>query len=536
MNPTSKQSIVDRIGQATNVLVTVSANPSVDQLSACIGLTLFLNKLGKHATAVFSGDIPSTIEFLKPEATLEKTTDSLRDFIISLDKTKADKLRYKVEDKVVKIFITPYKTSISDKDFDFSQGDFNVDVVVALGVHNREDLDKAIIAHGRILHDATVISISNSLGTPLGTLDLQDDKASSLCEMVADIAEVLKPNSFDAQMATSLLTGIVSETKRFSNEKTSPLTMGLSAKLMAAGANQQLVATNLQAVPTVIKRTQGASKDGELNIDHSLDASEHPELEHRVVETMPTPFQQRPQQPTSPSVTRFQPAIRDVKSESHSPDDGTDLMPGSLSASSIPQRTYNSSPPTMGGTLTANTMPESLDSAVNPLNEEVNRGINQSVFSNSSMKRNSEDFDDKTLTDIEKTVHSPHVGGVSSNNRTTLPQSVGNSSGGSNIDAARNAVLSAAEESPKPVQSLGTTPMPLSSDLAPTGSTPAPSITDPVTNPILDSRAPNPINRGVQPPFSPVNRSQSIDAASGNFSQPTPPPVPPPMMPPTNLN
>src|ERR1044071_8703486 len=123
-----KQAIADKIKSANNILVTVSANPSVDQLSACIGMALALNKLGKHATAVFSGEVPSTIEFLQPEKTIEKTTDSLRDFIISLDKAKADKLRYKVEDKVVKIFITPYKTSISDKDLEFSQGDFNVDV------------------------------------------------------------------------------------------------------------------------------------------------------------------------------------------------------------------------------------------------------------------------------------------------------------------------------------------------------------------------------------------------------------------------
>ena len=61
------------------------------QWNACI--LQLLNKLGKHATAVFSGQVPSTIEFLQPEKTLEKNTDSLRDFIIALDKSKADKLR-----------------------------------------------------------------------------------------------------------------------------------------------------------------------------------------------------------------------------------------------------------------------------------------------------------------------------------------------------------------------------------------------------------------------------------------------------------
>lgn len=241
-----KQQAAARIQQANNILVTVSNNPTVDQLAACIGLTLALNRLGKHATAVFSGAIPSTLEFLQPEKTIEKNTDSLRDFIIALDKAKADKLRYKVEDDVVKIFITPYRTSISDKDLQFSQGDFNVDVVVALGVHNQRELDQAITVHGRILHDASVITMNIQPGGELGAINWLDQRASSLSELVVQLVDVIDKRMLDPQMATALLTGIVAETQRFSNKKTSALTMSYSAELMAAGANQQLVATKLE--------------------------------------------------------------------------------------------------------------------------------------------------------------------------------------------------------------------------------------------------------------------------------------------------
>src|SRR5438105_1560418 len=112
MDDAQKQ-VAERLKQANNVLVTVRNNPSIDLLSACIGLSLALDKLDKHAAAVFSGQVPSAMEFLKPEDTIERTPDSLRDFIIALDKSKADKLRYKVEDEVVRIFITPYKTSLN---------------------------------------------------------------------------------------------------------------------------------------------------------------------------------------------------------------------------------------------------------------------------------------------------------------------------------------------------------------------------------------------------------------------------------------
>lgn len=244
-----KQQIADRLKQANNILVTVSSNPTVDQLASCIGMTLAFNKMGKHATAVFSGAVPNTIEFLEPEKTLETTTDSLRDFIISLDKAKADKLRYKVEDKVVKIFITPYRTSISEKDLEFGQGDFNVDVVLALGVHEQGELDQAITSHGRILHDATVITLDVKPGGQLGSLNWFVPAASSLCELALDILDATDKSVIDEQIATALLTGIVAETERFSNQKTSPDTMSISAELMAAGANQQLVASKLAPPP-----------------------------------------------------------------------------------------------------------------------------------------------------------------------------------------------------------------------------------------------------------------------------------------------
>ena len=241
-----KQQLIQRLKDAKNVLVTVSKNPTVDQLSAAIGLAVALNRFDKHATAVFSGEIPSTLQFLRPEETLEKTTDSLRDFIIALDKSKADKLRYKVEDDVVRIFITPYHTAITESDLDFSQGEFNVDVVIALGVHEQNDLDDAVQAHGRILHDALFATLSLEQDSQIGLINIVDTSASSLSEMVLDIVENLGKKVLDVQIATALLTGIVATTERFSNDRTTPKTMSASAALMAAGANQQLITTELE--------------------------------------------------------------------------------------------------------------------------------------------------------------------------------------------------------------------------------------------------------------------------------------------------
>lgn len=275
----AKQQIVDKIKNSSNILVTVSANPSVDELSAALGLTLMLNKLNKHATAVFSGAIPPAITFLDPEKTFENTVDSLRDFIIALDKEKADHLRYKVDGDVVKIFITPYRTTITGDDLEFSQGDYNVELVLALGVKNQDNLDSALAAHGRILHDATVATISvGDAKSELGNVDWREDTASSLSEVLVGLSDSLKSDKalLDEQIATAFLTGIVAATDRFSNNRTSSRVMTIAAQLMGAGANQQLIASKLEEAHEIgsdSKPDKGDSSSGE-NSDGTTDLSE----------------------------------------------------------------------------------------------------------------------------------------------------------------------------------------------------------------------------------------------------------------------
>ncbi len=385
--PNAKQQIVERIKNSTNILVTVGANPSVDELSAALGLSLILNKMDKHATAVFSGATPPAITFLEPEKTFENTVDSLRDFIIALDKSKADRLRYKVEDEVVRIFITPYKSVLSEKDLKFSQGDFNVELILALGVEKREDLDTAITAHGRILHDATVVTVNmNGAQSSLGALDWTDSSASSLCEMLMSLSEALQPGVLDEQIATALLTGIVAATDRFRNEHTTPKVMTMSAQLMAAGANQQLIAEKLEQGDgldtaknpdgsTTLPEGDASEKiadkpqqkpDGELEIHHDDEAkepapTEQPaddavqEAENELAETLP----ENTQQPNVSTDTLQQ----DLEQASIEAAKSSDTMPPVVpSEAAAPQiihehrtwQTDNSSPePSFGGTLNA---------------------------------------------------------------------------------------------------------------------------------------------------------------------------------------
>lgn len=254
------EKVVERINDADSILVALSKDPSVDEMTAALGLALMLDKYGKHVTAIYSGKTPNALEFLKPDETFEADTNSLQDFIIALEKEKADHLRYKIEGDFVKVYITPYKTTISESDLEFSRGEVNVDLVIAIDVIEIEDLDAALSQHGRIMHDASLVNISNAIPGRLGGVEWNNPQASSVSEMVVTLLEKMG-QPITKEVATALLTGIISATDRFSNEKTTPDTMALSSKLMQLGADQQLIVAQMGSAEPKTEETEAPKEE-----------------------------------------------------------------------------------------------------------------------------------------------------------------------------------------------------------------------------------------------------------------------------------
>lgn len=241
------QRIIDKVRMSENILVALSRNPSVDDLAAAIGLTIFLDGLEKHTTAIYSGETPDALKFLQPDTTFQTNTDSLQDFIISLNKEKADHLRYKVDGDFVKVYITPYKSLITEDDLEFSHGDYNVELVLAIGVSSVGDLDAALTEYGRIMHDATTVNITCTDVGRFAELEWDNPEASSVSEMVAKLIFTMEGQdaNLDKDVATALLTGLVAATGRFSNDRTNSETLQLASKLMAMGADQQLISAHV---------------------------------------------------------------------------------------------------------------------------------------------------------------------------------------------------------------------------------------------------------------------------------------------------
>lgn len=245
MDLTPKQQTSEAIRQAETILVMTGQRPSVDQVAAVIGLSMILRKVGKRVSAVVTDTLPSSVQILETDG-VERNLGGLRDFILKLDTGKAqvDSLRYEQDDGKLNIHISPAKGGFapSDVTFDYGEPNFRYDLAIVLGVPTRVRIDRAYEQNLQLFEQIPVVNLDfHRSNENYGAVNLIEPNASSLCEMLVALSESLQGGLLDAEIATTLLMGIVASTDRFTAAHTTSKSLTVAAQMMAAGARQQAV-------------------------------------------------------------------------------------------------------------------------------------------------------------------------------------------------------------------------------------------------------------------------------------------------------
>lgn len=245
MDLTPKQQTSEAIRQAETILILTGQRPSVDQVVAVIGLAAILRKFGKRVSPVISDNLPASVQMLDTSG-VERNLGGLRDFILKLDmrKTQVDSLRYEPAGDKLNIFITPAKGGFapSDVTFDYGQPSFAYDLAIVLGVPTRARLDRAYEQNQDLFANIPLVNLDfHRSNEGYGAVNLIEPNASSLCEMLVALSESLQGGIIDAEIATTLLMGIIASTDRFTAAHTTSKSLTVAAQMMAAGARQQAV-------------------------------------------------------------------------------------------------------------------------------------------------------------------------------------------------------------------------------------------------------------------------------------------------------
>lgn len=242
MSLSPKEQFRNFLKNAAEILVLVPENPDNDALSSAFALCLFLEKAGHAATLVSAGRIPERLSFLKKPASIVSSISGARDFVLSFDisRNRISNVRQEQDGDTLNIYLTPEKGSLDPKDFSFILAKFRYDLAITIGCSDLEKLGPVRSENPDLFFEVPVVNIDfQSSNENFGQVNLVDVTACSNSEIAKDLVSGLDPEAIDTDIATCLLTGIISATDSFQKKSTTPRSLLAAAELMEKGADQQ---------------------------------------------------------------------------------------------------------------------------------------------------------------------------------------------------------------------------------------------------------------------------------------------------------
>ncbi|MFA6528308.1 MAG: bifunctional oligoribonuclease/PAP phosphatase NrnA [Candidatus Gracilibacteria bacterium] len=245
--PTStEEQIINLIEKSQRILLLPSSPPDGDSLGAALSFYLLLKKLGKESTVICADPIPETFKFLPTIESISRNFGGAEDFIVTLDCTTAevDTIKYEVEHNKVNIIITPKKGKFGDKDVSFHYGESKYDLIITVDTGDLQQLGKVYEQNPEMFYSIPVINIDHHASNgEFGRINMVDITASSTTEILIPLFEQMEAKTsmklIDADIATLLLAGIITDTGSFQHANTTPRAFGVAAHLLDLGARQQ---------------------------------------------------------------------------------------------------------------------------------------------------------------------------------------------------------------------------------------------------------------------------------------------------------
>ncbi len=248
MELSPKQQINELIKTSKNILIVSHSKLNGDALGSMLALEKVLTKLEKEVSIVTSEKTDDPYSFLPGLEKLKNNIAGTRDFIVRIntEKTPLEKLSYSQEDKFVNVVISPKNGKIDPKDLELSQGNFKFDLIFVLDTPNVDKIDKVYDRETELFLETPIVNVDHHEGNEyFGTVNLVDMTATSTCEILVSIIESFGAGHFDEDVATCLLTGIITDTESYKKINTTPKSLTISAQMLAAGARQQEIINNL---------------------------------------------------------------------------------------------------------------------------------------------------------------------------------------------------------------------------------------------------------------------------------------------------
>ena len=142
------------------------------------------------------------------------------------------------------IIITKKDGQIAESDISFNRGSLSYDLIITVDTAELTQLRSIYDNNPQMFFDVPVINIDHHISNNhFGKINLVDIMAASTTELLLPVFKRLEKEFsqklLDEDIATLLLTGIITDTGSFQNANTTPRSFERASELIAYGARQQ---------------------------------------------------------------------------------------------------------------------------------------------------------------------------------------------------------------------------------------------------------------------------------------------------------
>lgn len=244
---TPLQQIINLVRSSKNILILGHQNPDGDAIGSAVGLLLVLRKLEKRVSSAASDPVPPPLAFLPALENFETSIAGANDLVLNfpLGDRKDAEVFSKTEDGFLKVSVRPIGGSpFKKEEIDFAAGEADFDLIICVDVPDLPQLGGLFEANPNIFYEIPVINIDHhASNTGFGKINFVDATAASSSELILRLIRSLESEFnkklLDEDIATLILTGIITDTGSFQNSNTTPRSLELAADLVEAGARQQ---------------------------------------------------------------------------------------------------------------------------------------------------------------------------------------------------------------------------------------------------------------------------------------------------------
>jgi len=224
-----------------NILILPSTPVDGDSIGSALALYEVFKKLGKNATVCVTSPVPDIFKFLPDVDSIAETVDVYDDFVIELHLKDQElkEIRHEIVDNHVNIFVTPTHGKLSKEQISFPEPKKHYDLIVTVDTADLKQLGSFYEQHSEIFSEIPSINIDHhKSNTQFASLNLVDTSYCSASHILYELLKAMQA-PIDADIATLLLAGIITDTGSFQNSNTTPASFDAAAELVDLGGRQQ---------------------------------------------------------------------------------------------------------------------------------------------------------------------------------------------------------------------------------------------------------------------------------------------------------